>query len=246
MRLMMSVHFDAITLPELSAWERALETASPPETTQFSLVGTASAQINEGALLAFDSALPKQMIDDISNSLLFAQLAADKQFNRHTATGDWQRTFFGTLSVMGWITGSLSERTEVAASPVDWAELITSYMPENVDQLVLSSIAASQQLPTTSSAIRIWSNAALVGDEGVVIVGPSYISGDNPNMAIALLKFTFEKEVAGFLRWDVNFNITTSIVTMELNESIYSKVRNAVIAKLGNRPKYLIASVPMK
>lgn len=139
----MSVHFDAITLPELSARERALETASPPETTQFSLVGTASAQINEGALLAFDSALPKQMIDDISNSLLFAQLAADKQFNRHTATGDWQRTFFGTLSVMGWITGSLSERTEVAASPVDWAELITSYMPENV---INSCSPASRQL----------------------------------------------------------------------------------------------------
>jgi len=52
--------------------------------------------------------------------------------------------------------------------------------------------------------------------------------------------------VAGFLKWDADFNITTSIVTMELNESIYSKVRNTVIAKLGNRPKYLVANVPMK
>jgi hypothetical protein len=245
---MMSVDFDAITLPEPSARERALETAStsPPESTQFSPIGTASAQINEGAMLAFDSALPKQMIDDISNSLLFAQLAADKQFDRHKATADWQKTFFSTLSVLGWVIGSFSDKTTIAASPVDWAELIASYMPENVDHLVVSSITATQQLPTTSSAIRIWSDAALDGDDGVVIVGPSYISGDSPNMHIALLKFTFEKEVAGFLKWDAKFKITTSIVTMELNESLYSKVRSTVIAKLGNRPKYLVASVPMK
>ncbi|MDX0655361.1 hypothetical protein GOD34_32935 [Sinorhizobium medicae] len=245
-RPVMSVDFNKITLSDPSARERLLETGSTSEATQFSPAGAPSAQVNEGALLAFDDGLAKQMIDDISNSLLFAQLAADKQFNRHAATGDWQKTFFSALSVVGWITSNFSQRTEVAASPVNWGELIASYMPKNVDHLVLSSVVASQQLPAASSAINIWSNAALAGDEGVLIVGPSYISGDSPNISIALLKFTFEKAVAGFLKWDADFNITTSIVTMELNESIYSKVRNTVIAKLGNRPKYLVANVPMK
>lgn len=241
----MALDFDAITLPEPSARERALETASIPESTRFSLTGSASAQINEGALLAFEGTLSKQMIDDISNSLLFAQLAADRQFDRHTATADWQKTFFSTLSVVGWIIGSLSEKSTVAASPADWTKLIASYMPENVDQLVISSMTAAQQLPATSNAINIWSDAALDGDEGVVIIGPSYISGDSPNTSIALLKFTFKRNLSGFLKWSSDFNISATIMTMELNESLYSRVRKSIIIKLGNRPQYMVASVPM-
>ena len=242
----MFVDFNAITLPEPSARERVLETASRPEPAQLSSEGTASAQINEGALLSFDSALSKQMVDDVSNSLLFAQLAADKQFSRLAATADWERTFFNTLSIVGWAAGSFTNSSIVAASPVDWIKLIAPYMPENVDHLVASSITSCQLLPVTSKAVTIWMGAALERDEGVAIIGPSYPVNGSVNASILILKFIFQRDASGFLKWNSDYNIDLSSVNIELNESVYSNVRKTIISKLGNRPQYLVANVPME
>ncbi|EJC71677.1 hypothetical protein Rleg10DRAFT_0057 [Rhizobium leguminosarum bv. trifolii WSM2012] len=241
----MSLDFNAITLSERSAWELGLEASSASELTSYTKSGSASAQINQGALLSFDAALSKQMTEDVSNSLLFAQLAADKQFNRLTSTGNWEKTFFSVLSVVGWIVGNFTKKSLVTASPVDWVKLVASTMPENAARLVDSSVTACQTLPETSKAITIWSSAALQKDSGLLIVLPSYIVGDSPATSVSLIEFTFERESTGFLKWNLDYNVATMSATLELNEGVYSNVRQTIIEKLGNRPKYLVANVPM-
>lgn len=240
----MTIDVQSLILPNPTAREFVL--ASTPRSPRPSREGMPSAEINDGALLAFDGALSKQMIEDVSNSFLFAQLVADKEFSRHTEGPNWVTRFFATLSKVGWNSSGMHNGSKVHESTVDWSALILSYMPDNVHKLTESSIRACQQLPKTDKAIVTWSGAALENEHGVVIIGGSNLAGDSVVTSVVLLEFTHLREVEGFLKWKCSFDINIVDTTMELNEGVYSSVRQTIISKLGDRPEHLVSNVPLQ
>jgi hypothetical protein len=236
------VKFKAIVLPELSERERALRCASIEE----SPAGKETVQINEGALLVFDSALTDQSIADISNSVLFAQLAADKQFNRFISPGDWEKNFFNTLSVVGWAVNSSGSSSVTLPLPVHWAKLVVEHMSESAASLADTGVRACQALPQTSKAMTIWNEHALDGNRGLLLVGPAQLVRDSPTLSLTLTGFEFQKNIGGFLKWNLDYLVAASWTCLDLNEDVYSQVRQAIIDKLGDRPKYLLANVPIR
>ena len=56
-----------------------------------------STQVNQGILIAYDSAMPTQPAADVTYSLLFAQLAADAQNDRRTAPDAWMSVWLDVL-----------------------------------------------------------------------------------------------------------------------------------------------------
>lgn len=204
------------------------------------------AQINEGALISFDVSLSVQNKNDISNSFLFAQLAADKKFNRHSATLDWLKTFSATLGVVGWTINASKNSTTIAPSPADWTEIVSHLVPENVQMITGSSIKASQELPVNGKAMTVWKGAALDKNDGILIVATGWVVKGTLSLSVVGIDFAFQHEFSGFMRWAESFSLSIQSVTLTLNEDIYAQVRQAIIAKLGDRPDYLVVNVPLK
>lgn len=241
----MSSLLDDVQLPELSPREVALRSALPdiPEKSS-AQAGNNTAQINEGILLAFDASLSGQNKADTSNSFLFAQLAADKRFSRHSATADWVKTFFATLSLVGWTVTASRLESRTAKSPANWEAVVTPYLPEGVRPLGASGMAACQALPPDSKAIVLWEGAAVDKNDGVLIVTTAWEAKGSLNTALVGIDFAFRRNLAGFMAWDEYFDLNVQTLSLTLNEDVYAQVRQTIIDKLGDRPGYLVVNIP--
>lgn len=66
------------------------------------------------------------------------------------------------------------------------------------------------------------------------------------SLSVVGIDFAFQHECSGFMRRAESFSLSIQSVTLTLNEDIYAQVRQAIIAKLGVRPAYLVVNVPLK
>jgi hypothetical protein len=239
---------DDISLSEPSPRELALKSLlhSSAENLSAAINSiSASAQINEGALLAFDASLSLQNKADTSNSFLFAQLAADKKYNRHSATLDWVKTFASTLAIVGWTMTSTGSTTTAKPSPADWEKVVTPFFPAATRELAATGMAACQALPADSKAISLWRGSALDKNDGILIAATAWVAGGSLNLAIVGIDFGYQREFSGFMEWKEYFDLNIQTLNLTLNEDIYSQVRETIIAKLGDRPNYLVVNVPL-
>ncbi|WAS96659.1 hypothetical protein [Nannocystis punicea] len=92
----------------------------------------AQVTINKGSLVVFVSAVSEQTQSDVLISTLFAQLAADKKFDRENATYDWYRQYNQVLATLGWDGGSFDPRS--------WESSNDSF---TMDEVILEIAAAS-------------------------------------------------------------------------------------------------------
>jgi hypothetical protein len=241
----MSSLLDDIQLAEPSARQIALRSALISTAGDSAAESGDTAQINEGILLAFEPSLSTQNKADTSNSFLFAQLAADKKYNRHSATADWVKTFFATLSLVGWTLSASGHQGKTVKSPADWQALVIPFLPEAVWPLARSSIAACQALSAKSKPIALWEGAALDKEDGILIVTVAWSGNGSLNTSLVGIDFTYGRDVAGFMAWDEYFNLNVQTLSLTLNEDIYAQVRQTIINKLGDRPDYLVVNVPV-
>lgn len=204
------------------------------------------AQVNEGVLLSFAKSLSDQYVEDVSNSLLFGQLAADYQFDRRTAPADWSAVFLTTLSALGWSQTAHSKKTANLQGSVDWAALVVSGMPADVAGLVTASILACGDLAQESKAMRVWNEAVWAPTGSCFLIGSALDIKGGPALSLAIFSFRSKIEKPEFLTWDVGYGTDQSWLRMELNEDVYEKVRSTVIDRLGDAPEYFIVPVPMQ
>jgi hypothetical protein len=230
----------AITLPEFTA--SGVPAAPPPRER----AGRSSAEINSGALLVFGAALTSQMSSDISNSVLFSQLAADAQFSRFVKPTEWVKRYLEVMSQIGWIQTSFDARTPVSVpAPAEWVPIVTQILRSG-QALAQAGITGAQALAQASAPMKIWNGNAFSGDHGLMMLVPAQLASGSIRADFGLTVFEFDHEIDQFLSWSLAYQITQLSSTQELNEEVYARVRETIIEKLGNRPRYLVADVPLK
>lgn len=233
---------DAILLPDFTP----TGTAGTRLLSAHAAQGESSAQVNSGALLCFDGSVPAQALDDISNSVLFCQLAADKKFDRKTTPQDWSAYLLSVLTTVGWTMQSTSQTSETARGTVDWGALVTARMSRAASRLAKEGIAACDDLPATANAIRIWNAAVLSPASNLFLIAAAPPAGSSVALSLCLCSFQPAAPTTGFLAWDLQYDIGLVWLDLTLNESVYARVRQTIIDKLGDRPKYLVADVQLE
>ena len=235
---------DTINLPDLPDLPPMRDTR-PRQILARSKKSGAAAQVNSGALLSFDASLPQQARDDISNSILFCQLAADKKFDRTTDPQDWKNSFASTLSIVGWIVQGISNTSSTSRDAVDWGELATSPMSSSAARLANEAIGACSDLPSGAEAILIWNEAAVGVASATFIIAASAASGNSVPLNLSICGFQTAAPDEGFLEWGLEYRIDQTYLGLTLNEAVYATVRQTIIDKLGDRPEYLVAEVEL-
>lgn len=232
---------EGIALPEVVA------RPAPPAQEQVSAAGGDSAQINAGALLAFDAGTSAQQRADISNSVLFAQLAADAQSDRFVEPDAWSRTCSTVLGAVGWALEHVDVRSPVRLDPpVDWAQTVAAAFPGSPGQeLAAVAMKAAGRLTAESEALSIWHDNGAQGVQGNFFVQSAWVANDDLLSGSVQVVYQLVRQADGFLSWITYFEVTTSATVMTLNEDVYKQVRSQIVAKLGDRPRYLTAPVPL-
>ncbi len=202
-------------------------------------------EVNEGALIAFADGMDRQAAQDVENSVLFAQLAADHNSSRTADPTKWWTDFLSTLSIVGWSTQKSINDAAKLGGPVDWLSVAVQKMPADAAKEVTAAVKAADALAYDSTAATIWSKAVTSVSSALFILVSANSDDSGPSLELQATSFGFSPLKTRFLTWDLGYDARLRWLSMELSEDIYSKVRSTIIKKLGDRPRYLIATVPL-
>lgn len=210
--------------------------------------------VDDGSLVSFVANIPKDRQADVLNSTLFGQAVASYAHDREKDTINWYAAYSDALRNIGWATQSFA-----------FENISTGGATLNVDKVVLeivSSIATGEELAVVEATINgmksldqgdgrltLWESSSHTSNNGNFQVFPIIISGGIVVMKLAAFYFSTTKKVDRIL-W---FSASSSDVTMykssqivNLDDTIYSQVRDDIVKKLGDHAKTYVQNIPLK
>lgn len=210
----------------------------------------AAGVVDAGNLMAFADAVTTQVREDLLNSNLLAQLAADKKCSRFTRPIDWYRYYGDTLSALAWqVSGMNFSRYVPAGLQFNTREIVLAEMakvetPAHVRQ-VREAIDALDGLPEDARAREVF--RAFSAKEHALNLQVSFGATGAAGRIVCVV-FSTEEDIVDPLvqTFEVSAlttDIRIAVLSGELNEQIYPMLRQSVIDKLGDRRDELIVPV---
>lgn len=199
--------------------------------------------VDAGALLAFPDTLAGQAKADILNSTLLAQLASDKKFDRQKDPSEWYKFYNSVLSNVGWVGLAFSSFNQYKPAgetfTMDAAVkevLSQGKLPTDILTKVLTKLKATGD---SDSAVTTFNQQSYDATKGANFqVSVTAKDGDSVVLANGGFYFAYTKPVARFLfhEWSSkDVTLYYSVEMFELNDSVYSRVRQIVVDKLGDK-----------
>ena len=210
--------------------------------------GDTKGKVIGGSVMRQEPSLSPQQQTDVAYSTLLAQLAADHKDERHSLT--WYDEYMRVMSLIGWRTQKL-DFTEYHGG-------VGSKMSDIILRL-LSSVLSAEQLkdlkiilnslkdPQNVESNFLFNKKAASGTKATFQVSDSYVdSGNFVAMDFVASQFNGERDVLDVLGLTFDsssMSMYKSVNKFELNEDLYSTVREQVRAKLGDRAKAEIKDI---
>ncbi|WP_084581159.1 hypothetical protein [Sphingomonas azotifigens] len=213
-----------------------------------------SAQVNAGSLTSFTQRLSGENKADVQNSTLFAQLASDAAYNRYTDPMAWYKKYVEVLGGIGWNQPAFAFDTYSSGGTtvrLDEAVLGILAAIATADEIAIvkATMSGLQALGDDTKQMLIWDSRASNGNNGTFQIFPvDRLSNGDVVMVLDGMQFNASRSVTRFLWWSWESNsirIQRAANKFVLNESIYAKVRQQIIERLGDRAKRLVADIPL-
>lgn len=211
-----------------------------------------SAQVNAGSLTSFTERLSGQNRSDVKNSTLFAQLAANKAFDRYKQPMDWYKKYIDVLGLIGWNQPAFTFDTYRSGSStveLDKAVLgiLAAIATANEIAIVKATMDGLKALGDDSKQMLIWDSNSNNGSSGNFQIFPADVtSNGDVVMILDGMQFNAQTSHTRFLWWSwqsTSIEIQRAASKFVLNEEIYAKVREEIIDKLGARAAQMVADI---
>ncbi|MDF3832876.1 hypothetical protein P3W85_07940 [Cupriavidus basilensis] len=210
----------------------------------------AAGNVDAGNLVTFAHDVPAQARQDLLNSNLLAQLAADKQISRFTESAAWYKRYGDTLSNLTWqVTRMRFSRYVPPGLQFNPREIVLAEMskvesPQNVG-LVRNTIDTLNSLPDDARAREVLQRFSSTDHELNLQV--SFGDGGSA-VDIVCVIFATEEDIVDPLvqEFDVaalKSEIRIALLSGVINERLYPAIRQSVIDKLGDKRGEFIVAV---
>lgn len=210
-----------------------------------------SASVDAGSLISFVAGLTAQQKSDTLNSTLLAQLAANKKYDREKQTQEWYKFYRNVLENVGWVIQEFSfSKFEAGGSTASVDEVVINVLSAiasgNELAVAISMVQAMKKLPTSDGRAVLWEQESHNASQGNFQIGTAVDSSGVVVMKLGAFHFTTKEEVTRVLwfKWSGSqsqmYKATQSI---NLNNDVYSRVRQQVIDKLGDRATQFVADL---
>ena len=205
-----------------------------------------------GGLTAFTENVKGLSKQDILDSTLFAQLAADKQYDREKDTRNWYTYYKYILGNIGFVIEGFSFQ-EYKASGSSFTmdkvviEILAAIATGGETAIITETLNAFRGLSSTDGRITLFDQQSSSGKSGNFQVYPCDQAPDG-EVAMAMGAFYFsssshETRVLFFSYSSASTHVYKGGQKAILNQNVYSKVRSTVSDKLGNNAVDLVSSI---
>lgn len=212
--------------------------------------------VDAGVLVAFPGNTSLKRQQDVLNSLLFAQLAAGKNYSRENDPEGWFSYFEYVLQNIGWALTSTKFDVVVGDDYFVLASLALNQMVETEHwvadvETFRGFLNALHSLPDEDTSIQLlYENSYNKSTNAISLVICSFLESPDNKVQLSLLTFSFKGLRDTTHRYlfyvyraqDVVFS-KAEATTMALNDDVFKKVKQTVIEKLGDRVKTMISQV---
>lgn len=241
---------------ELAAPPRQLLTLKRERRLQAS-ADQGSATINDQSVMCFTSGVSGQLKEDVLNSTLLAQMAADKQVSHSSGTVSydvvsWYNAYVATLRKIGW-DGQTSEFSEYQTSGSTFSvanaiiQILQGMVIGGGAMLASAALNALKKLEGSgSNASKIFESCMDDDSSGKFMLGTCVEENGNVALSMGTFYLTGYTHKKHFLWVDMSSadtHLQTATMSMVLNNAIYSRVRDTVVNKLGQSVDSFIADL---
>jgi hypothetical protein len=204
-----------------------------------------SGSIDKGSLISFTAGISPQHQSDAQNSVLLAQLNSDKLFDRFDPNQviAWYKNYTGVLSKIGWPLQEFQFQNYTASGStfsIDQAiiAIVSSFLSGPEVAVVEATVNALSNLKSDDPWYKVWDSSTHSANGGNFQMAQCSDGGGTGPLALACsgYAFTTSETTTRFL-WveyhasDTKLQFASQVAT--LDESVYSQVRDQIIAKLG-------------
>lgn len=212
-----------------------------------------SADITAGSVISFVSGVSGQHRQDVLDSTLFAQFAANASANRETDAQTWYSTYLNTLGALAWTSQGFDfQLYGVSSSSFQLDDVVLDIVKAafTADEyaVVKSSIDALKKLKGDDDRIKLFGHNAVNSGAGNFQIGA--VTETNGALAMHTLGayFSSSDTQTDFLFAHYKSSGTTiykGVQSMTLNDSQYGNIRDAVQKRLGKNIEDFVLNVPL-
>jgi hypothetical protein len=210
----------------------------PVEPSQFD--GLSSGAVVHGSLVAIGEGVTEEHRRDAFQCLLLAQLAANSNAERHRDPTNWQRSYFQTLSTIGWaaIANVPTTPYQSQGTPFTIATVVSDLFRPRVAaeyfSVVVSTLNAFRRDVGGQVVFECPSHSGGLGNFQFVLLTEE---DADTAMLIARISFSTAAHVTRLAveEFSTSATFNVGLTTLLLNEGVYRQVRSAVAQKVANR-----------
>lgn len=207
--------------------------------------------VDDGSLVSFVSNLKATQKQDVLDSTLLAQLAANKHAVRFEDTEGWYKFYVNVMENVGWVIQSFNfndYKTSQASFTLSQVMLEILSAMVGGEKAIMDVVKATLKgLEKSTEGAKLFEITSVSGKNGNFQIIPCQVDKSG-QVNVAFIGFFFEAQrFEGdffFFDWksqDIKLFYAKQACT--LNEAAYASVRQAVIEKLGDRRKKFIADL---
>jgi hypothetical protein len=209
---------------------------------------TDPAYVDAGSVVSFVRGVSPQHKEDVLNSVLLAQLGASAKYNREKHIAKWYAYYQKIFGTVGWVAPAIpfsqdkSLGVEFTADKVI-LKLIEAIGTGNDVAILAAALEALKNLGKDDPAVKVFETQSHGQRVGNFQIGVAADSDDVIVVKLALAYFDTGENVTRLLWFRFKSSHTkfySGSITMNLDDKIYARVRQAVIDKLGKDALALI------
>lgn len=204
--------------------------------------------VDNGSLVSFLAGVDRQSQADVLNSMLLAQLAANKKFDREKDTAQWYAFYHDVLENVGWVVQQFAfARYDVSGTTatVDKVviDLLSTLGTGTAAAVAKSTIDALKALSGDDRRFTLFKQSAHSAHTGNFQVANCSNVGGVLKMSLGAFTFSSTRVDTSVLFFDWSTSDTEiyragqSIV---LDREVYAAVRGTVVKKLGDHAKTFV------
>lgn len=207
-----------------------------------------------GGVTAFTENVKGVTKQDILDSTLFAQLAADKQFDREKDTINWYNQYKYVLGNIGYIIQSFSfQKYNAKGDTLNMdemvIEIISAIATAGQSEVIEEGLAALRGLKDDDNRVILFSQQSSTSSSGNFQIYPcEQSSNGDVSMALGAFYFHGSEHETRFLFFDwgsSNIDVYKGAQNTVLNQKVYDTVRSTVSTKLGDKAVNLVAAIDL-
>ncbi len=214
----------------------------------------ASGAVDGNIVASFVDGVTGQQKIDVLNSCLLAQLAANAKYPRTTKPVEWSNAYGTVLMNLAWVVPSFSFKTLHTSAQkftIDKVvlKLVQSILTQDQITVLTAAMDAMKELESDDRRFTIFERNAKRGSDGNFQFNSIGASADGTlSMKFNAYAFDTNTEVTNILWFSFSGNNTelkVSQSTFVLNEQVFARIREALVAKLGNRANDYIGGLEL-